>query len=296
MRVQSLAVLPLLHLGSVYAHGNHNADAAAKSNADAAAEIVPPTDDALNRVRGPGDYAQRHMAQEHHIDSFDLPSFFTLHDLDRDGMWNKEEIEAVYGMHHTYAKKMSKDEFQHAKKTQAIVGSVLKAMDKDGDEMVSLEEFEAAGIEALPNFDDLGAHGHHYDVESEFFLHHEEEYHNTPETQTDESYVHAEDMEHFEHHEKIEEIEAEREAKFQGISVEEALAQHDPEKQPPPPRKTKTEDPNPADKFRAVKGEAEKLGAWGEGDGGFRPPSSPQEKMRKNLPYKYKFRKAWGDF
>ena len=42
-------------------------------------------------------------------------------------------------------------------------------MDKDGDEMVSLEEFEAAGIEALPNFDDLGAHGHHYDVESGTF-------------------------------------------------------------------------------------------------------------------------------
>ncbi|KZV67601.1 hypothetical protein PENSPDRAFT_583690 [Peniophora sp. CONT] len=249
--------------------------------------MAPASEEALNRVRGPGDYAQRHMAQEHHIDSFDLPSFFTLHDLDRDGQWTKEEVEAVYGMHHTYAKKMSKDEWEHARKTKAIVDTVMRTMDKDEDGVISLEEFEAAGIEALPNFDDLGAHGHHYDVESEFFLHHEEEYHNTAETQTDESYVHAE------------EIEAEREAKFQGISVEEALAQHDPEKQPPPPRKTQkaVEDAeDPADKFRAVKGEAEKLGAWGEGDGGFRPPSSPQEKMRKNLPYKYKFRKAWGDF
>ena len=61
MRVRSLAVLPLLQLGRVYAHGNHNNDAAAANNAAAAPEIVPPTDDALNRVRGPGDYAQRHV-------------------------------------------------------------------------------------------------------------------------------------------------------------------------------------------------------------------------------------------
>ena len=61
---------------------------------------------------------------------------------------------------------IDQDEFQHARKTKAIVDSVLRAMDKDGDELVSLEEFETAGIEALPNFDDLGAHGHHYDVES----------------------------------------------------------------------------------------------------------------------------------
>lgn len=42
----------------------------------------------------------------------------------------------------------------------------MRTMDKDEDGFVSLEEFEAAGIAALPNFDDLGAHGHHYDVES----------------------------------------------------------------------------------------------------------------------------------
>ena len=52
-------------------------------------------------------------------------------------------------------------------------------------------------------------------------------YHSTPETQTDESYNHPEDIEHFAQHEQIEREEAEREAKFQGISVEEALAQHE---------------------------------------------------------------------
>jgi hypothetical protein len=63
-------------------------------------------------------------------------------------------------------------------------------MDKDKDGKITLSEFEAAGLVALPSFEDLGAEGHHYDVESgayqppfrfsftyhlptEFFLHHE---------------------------------------------------------------------------------------------------------------------------
>jgi hypothetical protein len=131
--------------------------------------------------------------------------------------------------------------------------------------------------------------------------------------------VHAEDLEHFAHHEEIELIEAEREAKFQGISVEEALAQHDHDSQPPPPprasHKKEPEGEDPAVRFREAKAESEKLGSWGEGEGGFRPPSTSNQKMRcvdvyyarvarartdthcrKNLPYKYKFRKAWGDF
>lgn len=52
-------------------------------------------------------------------------------------------------------------------------------------------------------------------------------YHNTPETQTDESYNHPEDIEHFSQHEAIEKQEIIKEAKFQGISVEEAQAAHD---------------------------------------------------------------------
>jgi len=39
-------------------------------------------------------------------------------------------------------------------------------MDKDGDGQVSPEEFEAAGFKGLPSSDDIGAEGHHYDVES----------------------------------------------------------------------------------------------------------------------------------
>jgi hypothetical protein len=50
-----------------------------------------------------------------------------------------------------------------------------------------------------------------------------EEFHSTPETQTDEAYNHPEDLEHFAHHEGIERREAEKEALYQGITVEEVL-------------------------------------------------------------------------
>ena len=53
-----------------------------------------------------------------------------------------------------------------------------------------------------------------------------EKFHNTPETQTDDSYTHPEDIEHFAHHEEIERKEAEKEAKFQGMSVEEVIKSH----------------------------------------------------------------------
>ena len=43
---------------------------------------------------------------------------------------------------------------------------MLDLVDKDKDGRISLEEFKAVGLDGLPNFDELGAEGHHYDVES----------------------------------------------------------------------------------------------------------------------------------
>lgn len=48
-------------------------------------------------------------------------------------------------------------------------------------------------------------------------MHHEEIYHNTPETQTDEAYNHPEDVEHFAHHEAIEREEEQRERHAEGM-------------------------------------------------------------------------------
>ena len=43
---------------------------------------------------------------------------------------------------------------------------MLNLVDKNKDGRISLEEFKAIGLDGLPNFDELGAEGHHYDVES----------------------------------------------------------------------------------------------------------------------------------
>lgn len=105
--------------------------------------------------------------------------------------------------------------------------------------------------------------------------------------------------------------EAEKEAKFQGITVEEALASHDPDAVPPPPaaennegagagepatpilppnpkvtRVTPPEKQDPAVRYKDAASEKDKTSEWGVGDEGYKPPSSPSDKMRKNVPYK----------
>ncbi|KAF8313994.1 hypothetical protein DL93DRAFT_2080450 [Clavulina sp. PMI_390] len=278
------------------------------------------------------DYAKRHMIKEHHIDVFDLQSFFSLHDLNSDGILDADEIQAIYGVHHLDSQKKSPDEAAHQAKAQRIVREVLAKMDTNKDGMLSREEFEAAGFEGLPDFSALGAEGHHYDEESEFFLHHEEEFHNTPETQTDESYVHAEDIEHFQNHERIELEEENKERHFQGLSditPEEMQKLHDQEdaviasKQEElahAPQVTghvspdeegaaadvdagmkvtyrrPSKKPDPKEFLKGAVKEASMKGEWGTGDGGYKRPKSYADKLRKNVPYKYKFRRNWGDF
>ena len=116
-----------------------------------------------------------------------------------------------------------------------------------------------------------------------------EQFHSTPETQTDESYNHPEDLEHFAHHEAIEREEARREAAYQGITVEEALAQHDPETQPKTQKITRFTPPEkqePDAKYVGAKEESRNKPEWGSGDDGFKSPKTAAERLRKNVPYK----------
>lgn len=46
------------------------------------------------------------------------------------------------------------------------MNTVLETLDKNKDGKISLDEFLAVGLDGLPNFDNLGAEGHHYDMES----------------------------------------------------------------------------------------------------------------------------------
>lgn len=58
------------------------------------------------------------------------------------------------------------DEIEHQEKADHIVNTVLQRLDLNKDGRVTPEELERVGLAGLPNFNDLGAEGHHYDVES----------------------------------------------------------------------------------------------------------------------------------
>jgi hypothetical protein len=77
------------------------------------------------------DISQMHT--EHHIDSFDLESFFKLHDLNLDGLWDEPEIQAVYGLHHHSVKEKIPQDALIEGRTQVVVDKVLSRLDKNGD-------------------------------------------------------------------------------------------------------------------------------------------------------------------
>lgn len=118
------------------------------------------------------------MHTEHHIDSFDLESFFKLHDLDLDGYWDIPEIQAVYGLHHHSVKEKIPVPEMVDTRTKEIVEQVLRKLDTDSDGKISLQEFLDGGDDGLPSFQgykDLGRECafktrlmvDHYDEESE---------------------------------------------------------------------------------------------------------------------------------
>lgn len=51
------------------------------------------------------------------------------------------------------------------------MNTVLEKIDANRDGKITPEELEQAGLDALPNFEGIGADGHHYDVESGGYTH-----------------------------------------------------------------------------------------------------------------------------
>ncbi|GAA6022199.1 hypothetical protein JCM11491_002430 [Sporobolomyces phaffii] len=310
-------------------------------------------------------YAELHMAQEHHMDSFDIQAFFHLHDLNRDGVLDRNELESVYGVHHEKRKKGAKSLEVHTDQAKEIVTAVLEKLDENGDGVLTMREFVAGGVGGLPNFKGVDHLGHHYDAEGEYFLHHEEQFHNTPETQREEDYIHPEDIEHFMSHEQIEAEEEEKVAVFTGdepdIPADEKVTAEDvqqhifnelngladepseaekesereleehigggrdgqggdssavnakgtagswknvyaederrvsPEEQA---RRDRAEfAKQQAAKFGKDVKEASRRGEWGSGESAFERPRDAADRLRKNIPYKYKVKKSWwGEF
>ncbi|GAA95796.1 hypothetical protein E5Q_02453 [Mixia osmundae IAM 14324] len=274
-------------------------------------------------------YAERHMASEHHIDTFDLASFFHLHDLNRDGILDQDELTALYGVHHETSKSASKQqERSHDDKAKEIMDKVMATLDLNKDGVVTKAEFLSVGKEGLPDFKEEGL-GHHYDVEGEYYLHHEELYHNTPDTQEEGAYTHKEDLEHFTRHEAIERAEADADLKAQGLPptdpskpLEEQLP-HDTKLDEVQPaadqgsQQTFQTSPNGSENAKSGESarrlraqaadrqiqklasdvkEASKRGAYAA-DGRFGKPRDAADRMRRNIPYKYRLKSSWfGDF
>ncbi|KAF2240164.1 hypothetical protein EV356DRAFT_496058 [Viridothelium virens] len=148
-------------------------------------------------------WAERHMAEEHHLNGFDAGSFFNLHDYDNSGSWTPDDIRRTYGL-----KDESTKDVPESKKEE-VVRTVLDLFDKDKSGSISYAEFtvgDAHGI-TLPDFG-LGP-GHHGDDEYEYEIHHFEKFHGADTKEED--LVHPEDIAHFRKHDQMEDAELKQE-------------------------------------------------------------------------------------
>lgn len=90
--------------------------------------------------------------------------------MNRDGILDVSELEAIYGLHHEESREQSTSDDHHQTKTEEIIAKVLAVLDENGDGVVTKREFLAKGADALPDFKDVPGLGHHYDSEGEYFL------------------------------------------------------------------------------------------------------------------------------
>ncbi|KAL4968776.1 nucleobindin SSP120 [Aspergillus stella-maris] len=140
------------------------------------------------------DWATRHMQEEHHIDSFDAGSFFTLHDYDSSGAWTPEEVRKTYGMDDESNAALTEE-----RKTEAL-REVFTLFDPANTGFITRDTWMhliSEGVQ-LPDFG-FGP-GHHGDIEYEYEIHHFEMYHG--EDATEEELTHPEDIEHFKRHDE----------------------------------------------------------------------------------------------
>ncbi|KAG5954773.1 hypothetical protein E4U57_004119 [Claviceps arundinis] len=179
--MRAALLIPLALVELVVAHGSHSQKPVVSNDAS---------------------WMEKHMAEEHHISSWDAGAFFALHDYNSDGNWQGDEIMRTYGLMDPSNKDMP--EF---KKTD-VLQHILRLLDTNHDGVVSHDEFTdfMSRGGTLP---DLGTGpGHHGDDEYEYEIHHWEKYHD--ENTKLEDLTHPEDIEHFKHHEELERQEEEQ--------------------------------------------------------------------------------------
>ena len=94
------------------------------------------------------DWATRHMAEEHHINSFDAGAFFNLHDYEGTNEWTEDDILITYGL-----KDSSTSHIPQAEKDKAVQ-AVIDLYDKDHSNTISHAEFVMGDLNGvkLPDF------------------------------------------------------------------------------------------------------------------------------------------------
>ncbi|KAK9462417.1 uncharacterized protein V1516DRAFT_670211 [Lipomyces oligophaga] len=139
-------------------------------------------------------WQDRHMREEHNINSYDAKSFFLIHDSDNSGFWTRQDILSIYGVLNPVDPTGHRKDPITPAEQEDVYQSVLKLTDLNHDGSVSLDEWLAFSQNgnSLP---DLGfGAGHHGDVEYEYELHHWLKYH--ADDDNDENLNHPEDIEH----------------------------------------------------------------------------------------------------
>jgi hypothetical protein len=111
------------------------------------------------------------VLEEHHIGNFDAGAFFALHDYDDNGYWDSAEILKTYGMDDPSAKDVSQE------RKDEVVKEIMRLIDSNDNGIIERQEFiwfthHVKGT--LPDFG-LGP-GHHWDIETEYEIHHWEKY------------------------------------------------------------------------------------------------------------------------
>lgn len=211
IRTLLLSALPPLAL----AHGNHGGGGEGGSQKPA---VDPHANWMTKHMAGTSPFSDHQITpfisqmltnisprpEEHHITSFDPPSFFTLHDFDSSGHLDAPEILKLYGLldpsnaHYTPAQR------------DAFARQILDLIDTNRDDLISKDEFLHYLLVEGKELPDLGTGpGHHGDDEYEYEIHHWEKYHD--ENTKLEDLTHPEDIEHFKKHEEMEREEEERE-------------------------------------------------------------------------------------
>ncbi|KAI1725484.1 EF-hand domain pair domain-containing protein [Ditylenchus destructor] len=104
--------------------------------------------DEHEKLKHPGGREQLEEVWEErdHMDkqAFDPKAFFALHDLNGDGFWNDEELEALFQveLEKVYNETNPDDDpKERIEEMYRMREHVVKQMDKNGDRMISLEEF-----------------------------------------------------------------------------------------------------------------------------------------------------------